>query len=57
MAPEYHAAIRRHRKAFKKELSGARGMTLMLARQSDDLRARGEGLIRETRQAVLPKRE
>jgi hypothetical protein len=35
------------RKALKKELAQARGVTLMLARQSDDLRARGEALIRD----------
>ena len=49
MAPKYHptplsGGIRR---ALKKELASARGMTLMLARQAADLRAKGEALIRE----------
>ena len=49
MAPRYHptplsGGIRR---ALKKELAQARGVTLMLAQQSGDLRARGEALIRE----------
>jgi len=35
------------RKALRKELTKARGVTLMLARQSEDLRARGEKMIRE----------
>jgi hypothetical protein len=35
------------RKALKKALTKARGVTLMLARQSDDLRAKGEALFRE----------
>jgi hypothetical protein len=35
------------RKALSKELRKARGVTLMLARQSEDLRARGEAMIRE----------
>jgi hypothetical protein len=35
------------RKALKKELSKARGVTLMLARQAADLRVRGEAMIRE----------
>jgi hypothetical protein len=35
------------RKALNKELTKARGVTLMLARQSDELRAKGEALIRE----------
>lgn len=34
-------------KALKKELSKARGVTLMLARQAEDLRARGEAMIKD----------
>jgi hypothetical protein len=50
MAPKYHppplsGGICR---ALKKELANARGVTLMLARQAADLRARGEALIRES---------
>jgi hypothetical protein len=35
------------RKALRKELQKSRGVTLMLARQSEDLRTRGEAMIRE----------
>jgi len=35
------------RKALKKELSKARAMTGILARQSDELRAKGEALIKQ----------
>ena len=35
------------RKALTKELRKARGVTLMLARQSEELRDKGEALIRE----------
>jgi hypothetical protein len=49
MAPKYHPTPLSggDRKALNKELRKARGVTLMLARQSDDLRAQGEALIRE----------
>jgi hypothetical protein len=49
MAPKHHPTLLSggDRKALKKELSNARGVTLMLARQASDLRARGEALIRE----------
>ncbi|MDO9439683.1 MAG: hypothetical protein Q7T73_02215 [Beijerinckiaceae bacterium] len=49
MAPKYHPTLMSggDRKALSKELRKARGVTLMLARQSEDLRARGEAMIRE----------
>jgi hypothetical protein len=49
MAPKYHPTPLSggDRKALRKELTKARGVTLMLARQSDELRAKGEALIRE----------
>ena len=49
MAPKYHPTPLSggDRKALNKELTKARGVTLMLARQSDELRAKGEALIRE----------
>jgi phage FluMu protein Com len=49
MASKYHPTLISggDRKALKKELTKARGVTLMLARQSGDLRAKGEALIRE----------
>jgi hypothetical protein len=49
MAPKHHPTLLSggDRKALKKELTKARGVTLMLARQSNDLRAKGEALIRE----------
>jgi hypothetical protein len=49
MDPKHHPTLLSggDRKALKKELSKARGVTLMLARQASDLRTRGEALIRE----------
>ncbi|MGM4885313.1 hypothetical protein AB8A20_08045 [Tardiphaga sp. 604_B6_N1_1] len=49
MAPKYHPTPLSggDRKALNKELTKARSVTLMLARQSDELRAKGEALIRE----------
>jgi hypothetical protein len=49
MAPKYHPTPLSggDRKALNKELTKARGVTLMLARQSEELRAKGEALIRE----------
>lgn len=49
MAPKYHPTPLSggDRKALNKELTKARGVTLMLARQSDELRAKGEAMIRE----------
>lgn len=49
MSPKHHPTPLSggDRKALKKELTKARGVTLMLARQSEDLRARGEAMIRE----------
>jgi hypothetical protein len=49
MAPKYHPTPLSggDRKALNKELAKARGVTLMLARQADELRAKGEALIRE----------
>lgn len=49
MAPKYHPTPLSggDRKALNKELNKARGVTLMLARQADELRAKGEALIRE----------
>lgn len=35
------------RKALRKELQRSRGVTLMLAKQSEDLRSRGEAMIKE----------
>jgi hypothetical protein len=49
MSPKHHPTPLSggDRKALRKELTKARGVTLMLARQSEDLRARGEAMIRE----------
>jgi hypothetical protein len=49
MAPKYHPTPLSggDRKALNKELTKARSVTLMLARQSDELRAKGEALIRD----------
>jgi phage FluMu protein Com len=49
MAPKYHPTPLSggDRKALQKELRKARGVTLMLARQSDDLRSRAEALLRD----------
>jgi hypothetical protein len=49
MAPKYHPTPLSggDRKALTKELAKSRGMTVMLARQSEELRAKGEALIRE----------
>jgi hypothetical protein len=49
MAPKHHPMPLSggDRKALKKELAQARGVTLMLARRSNELRAKGEALIRE----------
>jgi hypothetical protein len=49
MAQKHHPTLISggDRRALKKELTKARGVTLMLARRSDDLRAKGEALIRE----------
>ncbi len=49
MAPKYHPIPLSggDRKALKKELSKSRAMTGILAAQSEDLRARGEALIRQ----------
>lgn len=49
MAPQYHPTPLSggDRKALKKELAKSAGMTTMLARQSEDLRSRGEAMIRE----------
>ncbi len=49
MAPKYHPTPLSggDRKALNKELTKARGVTLMLARQSEELRAKGEALIRK----------
>jgi hypothetical protein len=49
MAPKYHPTSLSggDRKALNKELRKARGVTLMMARQAADLRAKGEALIRE----------
>lgn len=48
MAPKYHPLPLSGglRKALKKELGNARVMTGILARESEDLRAKGEALIR-----------
>ncbi|WP_445488551.1 hypothetical protein [Rhodopseudomonas sp. RCAM05734] len=47
MAPKYHPTplSGRDRQHLKKELAGSKAMTLMLARQSSDLRSQGEALI------------
>ncbi|WP_398482510.1 hypothetical protein [Tardiphaga sp.] len=49
MAPKYHPTPLSggDRKALKKELMKSRGVTMMLARQSEDLRARAEAMLRE----------
>jgi hypothetical protein len=49
MAPKYHPTPLSggDRKALKKALEKSHGMTVMLARQSEELRAKGEALIRE----------
>ena len=47
MTPKYHPTPLSggDRKALAKELARSKGMTVMLARQSDELRAQGEELI------------
>lgn len=49
MAPKYHPTPLSggNRKALKKELDRARAMTTVLARQSHELRGKGETLIRQ----------
>jgi hypothetical protein len=49
MAPKWHPIPLSggDRKALAKELTKSRGMTVMLARQSADLRAQGEALIQQ----------
>jgi len=49
MAPKHHPIPLSggDRKALKKELVRSRAMTIVLARNAEDLRARGEALIRE----------
>lgn len=49
MAPKYHPTPLSggDRKALKKELRAARGMTGILAAQSDEMRSRGDALIRQ----------
>jgi len=49
MAPKYHPIPLSggDRKALKKELAKSRGMTVMLARDSDALRAKGDEIIRQ----------
>jgi phage FluMu protein Com len=49
MSPKYHPTPLSggDRKALSKELSSARAMTTVLARQSDELRSKGEALIRQ----------
>jgi hypothetical protein len=49
MVPKYHPTPLSggDRKALTNELEKSRGMTVMLARQSEELRAKGEALIRE----------
>ena len=48
MAPKYHSTLSGvDRKALAKELVRARAMTGILSRQADELRAKGEALIRE----------
>ncbi|MDR6658995.1 hypothetical protein J2W51_001537 [Tardiphaga robiniae] len=49
MAPKYHPTpvSGSHRKALQKELRAARGMTGILAAQSDEMRAKADALIRQ----------
>lgn len=49
MAPKYHPTPLSggDRKALKKELSAARGMTGILAAQSEEMRAKGDALIKQ----------
>jgi hypothetical protein len=49
MTPKHHPTLLSggDRKALKKERTKARAMTGILSRQSDELRLRGEALIRE----------
>jgi hypothetical protein len=49
MAPKHHPTPLSggDRKALKKELGKARAMTTVFARQANDLRAKGEALVRE----------
>jgi hypothetical protein len=49
MTPKHHPTLLSggDRKALKKERTKARAMTGILSRQSDELRGRGEALIRE----------
>jgi hypothetical protein len=49
MAPKYHPTPLSggDRKALKKELRSARGMTGILAAQSDEMRSKGDALIRQ----------
>lgn len=49
MSPKRHPTLMSggDRKALRKELQKSRGVTLMLARQSEDLRTRGEAMIRD----------
>jgi hypothetical protein len=49
MAPKYHPTPLSggDRKALKKELDRARAMTTVLARRSDELRTKGQDLIRQ----------
>lgn len=49
MSPKHHPTPLSggDRKALRKELMKARGVTVMLARQAADLRAKGDALIRE----------
>ncbi|KAA0069532.1 hypothetical protein [Tardiphaga sp. P9-11] len=49
MAPKYHPTPLSggDRKALNKELQKARGMTGMLAAQSDEMRTKGDALIRQ----------
>jgi hypothetical protein len=49
MAPKYHPTPLSggNRKALKKELDRARAMTTVLARQSHELRGKGEALIQQ----------
>jgi hypothetical protein len=54
MAPKYHPTPLSggDRKALKKELGKARTMTGILAAQSDELRAKGDALIRQADQLL-----
>jgi hypothetical protein len=47
MSPKYHPTPLSggDRKALSKELSSARAMTTVLARQADKMRSKGEALI------------